>query len=67
MVLMANELGMETIAEGVETEEQLQELKDLACKFGQGYLLSRPVDSLTVERLLENKVEINVKMAGAVI
>ncbi|HEV8369577.1 MAG TPA: bifunctional diguanylate cyclase/phosphodiesterase [Pyrinomonadaceae bacterium] len=42
---LAHNLGMEVIAEGIETEEQYQQLKNLGCEFGQGYLFSRPVDA----------------------
>ena len=36
-------LGIEVVAEGIETKEQLEQLKQFGCKFGQGYLFSRPV------------------------
>lgn len=49
---LARNLGMEVIAEGIETEEQYQQLKMLGCEFGQGYLFSRPVNSDNVARLL---------------
>ena len=52
MVSMARELGMETIAEGIETGEQLSELKGLLCGFGQGFLLSEPLDADATERVL---------------
>lgn len=39
---LARTLGIETIAEGVETATQLQSLLDLGCNCGQGYLLGRP-------------------------
>jgi EAL domain-containing protein (putative c-di-GMP-specific phosphodiesterase class I) len=44
-VLLARELGMITIAEGVETAEQLVYLKTMGCDFGQGYLFGKPMDS----------------------
>jgi len=52
IVSMARELGMEAIAEGIETDEQLQELRRLSCNLGQGFLLSRPLDKESAERIL---------------
>jgi diguanylate cyclase (GGDEF)-like protein/PAS domain S-box-containing protein len=52
IVALARELGMDSIAEGVETEEQLQALKLLNCEYGQGFYLARPVDSQTTEMML---------------
>jgi diguanylate cyclase (GGDEF)-like protein len=52
IVSMARELGMEAIAEGIETDEQLSELKSLSCNFGQGFLLSRPLDKDSAEKIL---------------
>ena len=42
ILALASTLGIETIAEGVETEEQKQALIELGCSYGQGYLLGRP-------------------------
>jgi len=42
---LAASLGLRTVAEGVETPEQLALLKDLGCDSVQGYLISRPVDA----------------------
>ena len=42
LVNMAKELGIHTLAEGVETEEQYQFLKDLGCELCQGYLFGKP-------------------------
>jgi len=49
---LARNLGMEVIAEGIETEEQFQQLKMLGCEYGQGYLFSRPVANEGVDHLL---------------
>ncbi|MEA2499664.1 MAG: hypothetical protein QOH26_2069 [Actinomycetota bacterium] len=42
VVTLARELNMDTVAEGVETIEQLNELRRMRCLFAQGYLLGRP-------------------------
>lgn len=42
ILALASTLGIETIAEGVETEVQLRTLRGLGCGYGQGYLLGRP-------------------------
>jgi EAL domain-containing protein (putative c-di-GMP-specific phosphodiesterase class I) len=42
MVGMAHALGMSVVGEGVETEEQLDELRAIGVDFAQGYLLGRP-------------------------
>ncbi|MCL4561506.1 MAG: EAL domain-containing protein [Chloroflexi bacterium] len=55
MILMARELGMNVIAEGIETVEQLNKLKQLECRYGQGYLLSRPMDSYQAGKVLKHR------------
>ncbi len=44
IVDMAKKLGMQTLAEGVETEEQFQFLKSIGCEMAQGYLFSKPTN-----------------------
>ena len=43
-------LGMEVVAEGVETEEQRERLLELGCRRGQGFLFSRPLPAHELER-----------------
>jgi diguanylate cyclase (GGDEF)-like protein/PAS domain S-box-containing protein len=43
VIAMAHKLNYEVVAEGVETEEQLQFLEDCNCDYGQGYFFSRPL------------------------
>jgi EAL domain-containing protein (putative c-di-GMP-specific phosphodiesterase class I) len=53
IVAMSQSLGVDVVAEGVETEEQLAELKRLGCHRAQGYLLAPPMNAKGVMRLLE--------------
>jgi diguanylate cyclase (GGDEF)-like protein/PAS domain S-box-containing protein len=52
IVMLARSLGMEVVAEGVETPVQLAQLRDLGCEYGQGYFFSRPLDSEAATALL---------------
>jgi EAL domain-containing protein (putative c-di-GMP-specific phosphodiesterase class I) len=45
IVNMAHSLGIEAIAEGVETQEQVAQLQAVECNSGQGFYISRPVSS----------------------
>lgn len=49
---MAKKLGMQTIAEGVETAEQLDYLREQACDEAQGYYYSRPIPAAEMTKLL---------------
>jgi diguanylate cyclase (GGDEF)-like protein/PAS domain S-box-containing protein len=49
IVTLASDLGMQVVAEGIETAEQLQILRRLACDFGQGYHFSRPLPAHLAE------------------
>ena len=52
IVMLARNLGMEVIAEGIQTEEQLLKLLLLGCDYGQGYFFCQPADARTIEDLL---------------
>ena len=43
---------MDGVAEGIETDEQLRLLRQLGCRFGQGFLLARPMCAVAVTQLL---------------
>ena len=43
IIALASNLGMQPLAEGIETEEEWRFLADRGCAYGQGYLFSRPV------------------------
>ena len=55
ILILASHLGMDVIAEGIETIEQLNLLRALQCEYGQGYFFSKPVDSITATLLIESQ------------
>jgi diguanylate cyclase (GGDEF)-like protein/PAS domain S-box-containing protein len=55
IIVMAHELGMKVVAEGIETEEQRDLLIAAGCDYGQGYLYSRPVPISKFEEMLSGK------------
>ena len=52
IIALAKSLDMFTIAEGVETQDQLDQIRELKCEFCQGYLFSRPVEASQARNLL---------------
>jgi PAS domain S-box-containing protein len=52
IVMLAHHLGLKVVAEGVETQAQLDLLRQLGCERAQGYLFSRPVDHEAIVKLL---------------
>lgn len=57
ILLMAEDLGLNTIAEGVETVEQRDLLLKLDCKLAQGFLYNKALPEPEIERLLINQSE----------
>jgi EAL domain-containing protein (putative c-di-GMP-specific phosphodiesterase class I) len=50
--LLAQNVGLSVVAEGVETNEQLRAIRGLGCEFAQGFLFSKPVSVAEVDALL---------------
>jgi diguanylate cyclase (GGDEF)-like protein/PAS domain S-box-containing protein len=59
IVMLAQVLGMDVVAEGVENKDQLKLLRDLKCEYGQGYYFSRPSSPADAEKII---VETNEKV-----
>jgi diguanylate cyclase (GGDEF)-like protein/PAS domain S-box-containing protein len=59
VVMLAQVLGMDVVAEGVETKEELKILRDLKCEYGQGYYFSRPSNVTDAEKII---VETNERL-----
>lgn len=60
IVMLAKNLGMDVIAEGIETREQAASLINLECTFGQGYFYSRPTDAAQAEQILAESATITL-------
>ena len=53
MIAMGKAMGMSVVAEGIETEQQLEYLKNLNCDIAQGYLFSRPLPESEATQFLK--------------
>ncbi len=52
IVELARVLGMDVVAEGIETSEQYRLLRQMGCRYGQGYLFAKPLPAEDVSRML---------------
>lgn len=55
IIKLAQNLKMKVIAEGIETEDQLMQLKQLSCEYGQGFFFSKPLDAEKAKQFIENE------------
>ncbi len=62
IILLAKNLNIKVVAEGIETNEQAEFLKKLNCDLGQGYLYSKPVEAEQAELLFENTFQASNKV-----
>jgi diguanylate cyclase (GGDEF)-like protein/PAS domain S-box-containing protein len=56
ILAMSQSFGIQVVAEGIETSDQLAKLQELGCDFGQGFLFARPGDARTMEDWLHEAV-----------
>lgn len=52
IVMLAHALRMDVIAEGIETAQQLSQLRELGCEYGQGFFFAKPLPTQEIEQLL---------------
>jgi len=57
ILLLAESLGMDVVAEGIETEEHYELLRSLGCRHGQGYYLSKPVAATLARESIRSSTE----------
>jgi len=65
IIMMCQALGLEAVAEGVETKEQREVLIELGCNEAQGYLFGRPMPADRLERFLEKHDLIDAQLTVA--
>jgi diguanylate cyclase (GGDEF)-like protein/PAS domain S-box-containing protein len=65
IVEMAHSLRLKVIAEGVETEEQLSQLRELGCNSVQGFLFSRPVSATIAREIYNEALEVDRAVRGS--
>lgn len=56
-ISMVRNMGMQVVAEGIETSEQYELLCHFDCNLGQGYLISKPIPEVNIWDVLSDKVE----------
>ncbi|MEL7407197.1 MAG: bifunctional diguanylate cyclase/phosphodiesterase, partial [Cyanobacteria bacterium J06558_2] len=57
IIILAHRLGMDVIAEGIETQEELSLLKQFNCEYAQGYFFAKPLSQADAsELLMQNKI-----------
>lgn len=61
ILMLGENLGIEVVAEGIETENQIRQLRSLGCKYGQGYFFSKPVAPEYAEKLLNEGLRFDMK------
>ncbi len=64
IVMMARNLGMKIIAEGIENEVQLEQLKKLNCEGAQGYFFSKPMRFEEISDFLNKDIKINSNLSS---
>ena len=65
IVMLAHGLRLKVVAEGIETQAQVDLLKDIGCELAQGYFYSRPIAAEAIEQLLSDNRAANVRITRA--
>jgi EAL domain-containing protein (putative c-di-GMP-specific phosphodiesterase class I) len=65
IISMSETLRLDTIAEGIETPDQIAILKNLGCEMGQGYLFAKPLSKHEMCNFLRDKENANISEPAA--
>ncbi|MDX1657499.1 MAG: EAL domain-containing protein [Nitriliruptorales bacterium] len=58
---LGRSLKLQTVAEGIEHDEQLSRFRELECNYGQGYLFARPARGIEIEALFKHRLGIDLQ------
>jgi PAS domain S-box-containing protein len=64
IIMLAHNLGLKVVAEGTETDSQINQLKELNCEMAQGYRFSKPADDQAMLKLLAGSGTVSAAAAG---
>jgi sensor c-di-GMP phosphodiesterase-like protein len=67
VIALAHGFRISVVAEGIETEAQLEQLRAMGCDVGQGYLFARPLVAAEAGRLLSGRRATQATRAGVVV
>jgi EAL domain-containing protein (putative c-di-GMP-specific phosphodiesterase class I) len=67
ILTLADNLHLEAVAEGVETEAQFRLLSELGCRFGQGFLFSKPLAASEAEKLIGTTFASEISSSASII
>lgn len=59
MLHLADALGLQVVAEGIEKDSIVPPLRDLGCHYGQGWLFGRPMPADAMQRLVASRREVS--------
>ncbi|MBZ5706129.1 MAG: EAL domain-containing protein [Acidobacteriia bacterium] len=62
VIMLAHNLDLTVVAEGTETKEQVEQLKEFDCELAQGYFFSRPADATAMSELLASSCHAGVSL-----
>ena len=65
VVTLAHGLGVNVVAEGIETDEQARRLRDLGCDMGQGYTWAHPADAIRTGKFVTDRIADRTSSAPA--
>ena len=57
IVILAHKLGMDVIAEGIETQSEREIMQNFDCEYGQGYFFAKPLSSKDATKLLADNIQ----------